>query len=384
MKKMILNSVKKASLLLCFFATAITQAKAQTTGSASNPADPSITSIVAIPYLIELGQFAIVKVQLDNLSSDPDLVIVPNSLDAQISAGGNAEIIGIIPDSSDASWTQYSLTTGTQNTIHIRNTAGGIPSFSTQIVYLKVKGTAIAVPSQQPISSHISYFTGNNPALGGLPNFTQGNATTVDDNNTTSLIVVAPLPIHLLSFTGAAVPGKCTAQLQWATGEEKNFDHFNVQSGSDGETFVTAGDVKSKGNATGSTYNYTVDQPSGKTYYRLQMVDLDGTTSFSNILSVATQCDANTASVWSVYPNPAMAGTSQRLQYTATSNKHEIVKAVVTDIVGKQIWTAKLEAAPGQNIYSLPSETWQRGSYYVNLYDQNGNKIYITQKIVLD
>ena len=368
--------MKKSVLKLLFFA-ALAIGSGKCFAQQPPNADPGI-NITMQPTVLELGSTGTCIVKLGNFGNDS---IVANSLRATISVGIDCEILGIDTASSDPRWTILNLSTGNGNTILLKNTGGTLGSFDTGTVNLIIKATVVNPPSN--FGSNIVYITANNPLLGGAPNSAQGNASIGNDNSSTSLGVTAPLPIHLTSFTASAEPGKCATQLQWTTGEEKNFDHFNVQSGRDGETFENIGTVKSKGNVMGSTYSYAADQPGGKSYYRLEMVDLDGATSFSNVLSVSVQCDGNAAATWSVYPNPGEAGNSQHLSYTSVNANRETIKAVITDVVGRQVWSSELEAAPGQNVYMIPSGSFARGSYYVNLYDQKGNRIYQTEKMVL-
>jgi hypothetical protein len=107
----------------------------------------------------------------------------------------------------------------------------------------------------------------------------------------------ATLPITLISFTGRLQNG--IANLQWRTDLETNFNHFEVEKSTDGSLFQAKGAVPAKGSV--SNYTYTTSQQEPKAYYRLKMVDNDGSAEYSRIISLAQSADNNML----VYPNPA-------------------------------------------------------------------------------
>jgi hypothetical protein len=109
-----------------------------------------------------------------------------------------------------------------------------------------------------------------------------------------------PLPVTLVSFTGKAVEN--TAVLNWATTEEMNASHFEIQRSSDAKHFEPIGEVNAKGDSKVLvSYEFTDTAPlAGPNYYRLKQIDRDGTYAFSKTISV--RFDANVQI--KVYPNP--------------------------------------------------------------------------------
>lgn len=111
---------------------------------------------------------------------------------------------------------------------------------------------------------------------------------------------VGPVPVTLISFTATKV--EKNVQLNWATANEKNLSHFNLQRSTDGVNFETIGSVKSM-----ASYNYSytdVNVQQRNLYYRLASVDADGKTSLSNIVMV--KYATAKAEDWSIYPNPTI------------------------------------------------------------------------------
>jgi len=106
-----------------------------------------------------------------------------------------------------------------------------------------------------------------------------------------------PLPITILSFTGILESG--IAHLQWRTGVESNFNHFEVEKSVDGSVFKTQGEIAAKGSS--SSYSYHLAQQEPVAYYRLKVVDNDGGYIYSRTLILSQRTGNNVLA----YPNPA-------------------------------------------------------------------------------
>jgi hypothetical protein len=110
----------------------------------------------------------------------------------------------------------------------------------------------------------------------------------------------SPLPLNLISFSvnkKGALP-----HLSWSTTSETNFSHFMVQKSKDAKGFESIGRVESVGfESDKSAYSFVDEKPfAGNNYYRLKMVDKDGTEDYSKIISV--KFDGTAKAVF--YPNP--------------------------------------------------------------------------------
>lgn len=107
-----------------------------------------------------------------------------------------------------------------------------------------------------------------------------------------SISAAAVLPIQLLSFGGKAEGNK--VRLLWDTEDEKDFSHFELLrgSGSNG-TFAKIAKISAKGSNKPGTNSYQfMDTPQAdKVYYRLNMVDLNGTSVTSKTVEVSIDSD---------------------------------------------------------------------------------------------
>lgn len=115
-----------------------------------------------------------------------------------------------------------------------------------------------------------------------------------------------PLPVRLLSFQ--VRESENNAVLHWETANETNASHFEVERSIDAVHFEKIGEVRASGN-TSRQMNYTFTDSHfaeiyGTLYYRLRMVDADGTFAFSRILALVHRAMVN------VYPNPVRRGNT--------------------------------------------------------------------------
>ncbi|MDB5269331.1 MAG: C-terminal target protein [Hymenobacter sp.] len=125
-----------------------------------------------------------------------------------------------------------------------------------------------------------------------------------NDLSTTNVLdAINPLPVQLTAFSAQRQADK-TVAVKWATATEKNSARFDVQRSFDGREFATIATVAAQGNSMSPKAYATLDKaaPAAKLYYRLLQVDLDGTTAFSPIVTVAGSGEIAKVEL---YPNPA-------------------------------------------------------------------------------
>jgi len=97
--------------------------------------------------------------------------------------------------------------------------------------------------------------------------------------------------------------GRGVAELNWSTASERNFDHFEIERLTPEQGFRPLGDVAAKGSTFGFT-NYAfldINVVPGSLYYRLKMVDVDGSFEYSKVILIVND---DVPSWLSVYPNP--------------------------------------------------------------------------------
>ncbi len=173
------------------------------------------------------------------------------------------------------------------------------------------------------------------------------------------------LPVELASFVGR--PNGCLVDLHWHTESEENFSHFELERSENGREFKKIAELAGNG-GTGVpfSYNYLDKLAAVQNYYRLKMIDLDGTVAFSKVISVKTDCENRKA--FTLYPNPGMVGDgSLNLRFNSTSGKAHIY---IADMYGRTIRKLVLETEMNQeNTIRLDVADLIEGSYYLQVID---------------
>jgi hypothetical protein len=105
----------------------------------------------------------------------------------------------------------------------------------------------------------------------------------------------APLPVRLTSFN-ASEEGFST-KLVWNTAEESGITEYIVEKSTDGRNYTAIGTVKA---ANLKSYSFIDGQSADNSYYRLKMVELDGTYKYSYIVSVKAKLSTSIT----LSPNP--------------------------------------------------------------------------------
>ncbi len=174
------------------------------------------------------------------------------------------------------------------------------------------------------------------------------------------------LPVTLQSFSAKKL-GEQT-YLTWATASEKNSSHFIVERSIDGKKFMAIGEVKAAGNSSEKlAYQFEDSNPlSIITFYRLKMVDFDGKSEYSNIVSLENKGAATPLSI--VYPNPA--SDELTVEYNAPKAIGDLT-ADVYDTTGRLVFTKKIKLTEQLTSFQLPLYTIPFGSYVLRLSQAN-------------
>ncbi len=175
------------------------------------------------------------------------------------------------------------------------------------------------------------------------------------------------LPVTLLSFSG-----KKTAEgantLTWVTSDEKNFDSFQLQRSADARTFENIGSILATGQKASplNSYQFVDHSAAALAYYRLKMIDTDGTFAYSRIISIGGQSGENEEKpvISSIYPNPALATAFVDI-YLPESGSWAIS---VCNAAGKTLYTETKVLQKGMN--KVPVNTPAMGLHLIRL--QNG------------
>jgi hypothetical protein len=191
----------------------------------------------------------------------------------------------------------------------------------------------------------------------------------------------AALSLQLVSFTGAKTVNG--SQLVWTTKNEANYTHFTVERSIDGgNTFSVLGGTPSTG---AGKYSFLDKIPVlAANMYRLKMEDLNGTITYSNLVTLTYSATDNLDGVVSVYPNPTQNNITLKINpvSTAASNqitdsKIDLTPATDNSVYNIQIFNPsgiliKTESTKGTD-WHTDVRNLMPGTYVIQVYNNNDN-----------
>lgn len=172
------------------------------------------------------------------------------------------------------------------------------------------------------------------------------------------------LPVTFLDFAGE-LKGK-QVQLKWTTGAEVNNKGFNIERSLNGTEFSVVGFVAAA-NTNTALHNYQfIDEVKGKRiYYRLQQIDNDGKTTYSNVVVINNN---SSIQLVQVVPNPVkntfdlIAGTAitptTKVQIDIHTSTGGLVKSIngSFDVVRNAVKNSLVSQPAGMYFFTIQSE----------------------------
>ncbi|MCB2409207.1 T9SS type A sorting domain-containing protein [Hymenobacter lucidus] len=170
-----------------------------------------------------------------------------------------------------------------------------------------------------------------------------------------------PLPVELTSFTGKVA--EAGVALRWQTASEKNALRFDVERAAKDQAFQPLAKVAAAGTSTiAHNYAYTdATTGSGLYYYRLRQVDIDGTVSYSPVVTVQVT-PTSAPLLTGAYPNPF--GNELTLQLREPVRGDILV--TLTDMQGRTVYSHKTQSTSRQVPVAVPA-TVAAGSYVLTV-----------------
>ena len=188
------------------------------------------------------------------------------------------------------------------------------------------------------------------------------NENTNNNSLTAALGVVPATVVAIGNLTFNAVKQAKVVNLDWQTSSEQNSKHFEVEFSRDGSTWQKLGTVNAAGNSTSATnYTFVHSTPvTGLNYYRLKLVNIDGTIKYSVVRTV--KFSGNTKIT--VMPNP----TTDRV--FISSNEGGIMQSI-------EIFSAEGKKLQQVNNFtmgnSIDLSNFSPATYVLRITDKTGN-----------
>ena len=160
------------------------------------------------------------------------------------------------------------------------------------------------------------------------------------------------LPIKLLAFWGDRSNGKHV--LQWITAQERNASHFEIEQSSDAINFKPIGTVQASNNSNISR-QYKFINPfvfAKNNYYRLKMIDFDGSFEYSNVILLVEPIAEST---FSAYPNPFEAELQVLIAWHDKTT--ETLNWQITDMLGRIVLEGNINDLSKNSLQTITIDT---------------------------
>ncbi|MBK9147641.1 MAG: hypothetical protein IPM12_07480 [Flavobacteriales bacterium] len=193
------------------------------------------------------------------------------------------------------------------------------------------------------------YWPSGTFAAGAVNSVTDVNATPADFFRSWTLSnLLQPLPVELMRFDADCDDGR--VRLSWTTASEHGSSHFVIERSSDGESYSTIGQVQAAGqSANVIDYTFLDERPLGVAYYRLQLVDLDGSKTESPTAFV--RCGNGSTALVNAWDGDGL------LNLLIASQKDQPASLRVTDAAGKLVAEQRsIGLIEGMNEIALPHD----------------------------
>jgi hypothetical protein len=287
-----------------------------------------------------------------------------------IDASGNSYITGYIGGTIDfdpGTGTRYVSSAGGLDIFMAKYDASGNNLWAKSMGGESLDvGYALAVDG----SGYI-YITGNfirtadfDPGAGTL-NYTSLNSSDFFIAKYTAGIT---LPVQLESFTGELINNGAAALLQWTTAVQENHAYFEVERSSGGSDHTSLGHVTGCGTCSSrQQYSFKDLQPlTGKSYYRLKIVDKDGKTEYSKWINIHKNDGGGTLVMYPTITTGAVEA------YYDLAGEARPIRISIFNTSGQRVQQRQAMLVNGNNPLRFDLKAQAPGIYYIQIAEQNG------------
>ncbi len=172
-----------------------------------------------------------------------------------------------------------------------------------------------------------------------------------------------PLPLTLVNFDGKVQNN--TNYLFWETAAEINSDYFVLLKSEDGVDFEQIAEIEAAGQSNTMRYYDFVDyEPFEKSFYKLGLIDQNGSGEYSDVILLERNNDLTGISV---FPNP----NNGDFDLSIRANRSMTVSYKVMDYTGRLVRVETLNLASGQNQKKIDLSAEANGIYTLIIFDEN-------------
>jgi hypothetical protein len=174
----------------------------------------------------------------------------------------------------------------------------------------------------------------------------------------------------------AAVVKNCEVKVIWNTESEDGLKLFEIEWSGDGQAFQKIHTEYSTGASPSNLQYFFLDENSSfSNYYRLKIINLDGSFKFSETIHVIKECEQNFAPL-TIFPNPAAEDSNIiNLEFVPTKSQSQVL---INDMLGRTIQRLNFDAEKGiSNKFELDISNYPSGTYNMILVGERQAKIFV-------
>lgn len=184
------------------------------------------------------------------------------------------------------------------------------------------------------------------------------------------IYTVNPLPVELIDFAGFAE--RDHNYLEWATASEINTDYFEIQRSSNGKDWKPLEQETARGfSEIMEFYEFKDEDPLSDAFYRLYIVDFDGSSEYSNVIFIDNEFITKDLPTVSIYPNPNQGRFKIEM---GAQDKSTNLKVNIMDALGRVLRTSDHQKRGKEELtldMDLSGEV--DGFYFIVVQDDFGN-----------
>lgn len=173
--------------------------------------------------------------------------------------------------------------------------------------------------------------------------------------------ILGTLPVKLLSFDGQLQQQQ--AKLTWTIDSDKDVRHFELQHSTDGSSFTSVRKMQPAGNSYSIAH-----QPysSGKQFYRLKVVEKNGTSFYSKTVLLIT---GNSSSYMMGLQSTIV---QQQAVINLWSAQNQAAQTSLYDASGKLLAQQQQQILRGDNQLKVTTQHLAQGIYFLHVYTADG------------
>ncbi len=281
-------------------------------GGSFDPNDKEATQVLT-PTQVTLGKEIIYTIRFQNTGNDTAFnVTISDSLSSDLQAN-TLELV----ESSHNCKTTVNGNVVLFELFNIRLPDSNVNEIGSHgFVRFRVKPKATLINGDNVSNTAFIYFDYNVPVV---------TNTAITQINTTGIIT----PVKLMNYNLQWKNNKKQILNSWATATEVNTSYFNIQRSLNGKEFTSIGTVAAKGfgNYEFADNQLPVTRNQVMLYYRLEVVDKDGSKTYSDVREFAIN---NLPLTINIYPNPAK-------EFVTIECEDGIKEVKIIDYLGREI-----------------------------------------------